>query len=106
RHREGGREEQGVLMSVPVLTPNQRTVERYMEGFRRTDREMVLSCLTEDVEWYIPGAFHVHGQEAYAGHILDEGFAPHPEIRVTRMVEDGDIVVAEGEVRAGRTDGT
>jgi hypothetical protein len=29
------------------MTPNQQTVERYMEGFRRTDREMVLSCLTD-----------------------------------------------------------
>lgn len=93
-------------MPAEVTTPNQQTVERYMEGFRRTDREMVLSCLTADVEWLIPGAFHVHGQEAYASHILDEGFAPYPDIRVTRMVEQGDIVVAEGEVRAGRTDGT
>lgn len=93
-------------MNRSAMTPNLQTVERYMEGFRRTDREMILSCLTADVEWYIPGAFHVHGQEAYAGHILDEGFAPHPEIRVTRMVDADDIVVAEGQVRAGRTDGT
>ena len=92
-------------MTADAATTNQQTVERYMEGFRRTDRAMILSCLTQDVEWFIPGTFHVHGHEAYAGHILDEGFAPHPEIRVTRMVESGDIVVAEGQVRAGRTDG-
>jgi ketosteroid isomerase-like protein len=41
------------------MTANKRTVEAYMEGFRRTDRPQILSCLTDDVEWVLPGAFHV-----------------------------------------------
>lgn len=65
-----------------------------------------LSCLSDDVEWLIPGAFHVHGKEAFASHIVDEGFVPGPEITVTRMIESEDVVVAEGSVRTQRTDGT
>jgi len=36
---------------------------------------------------------------------VDEGFSGKPEITLTRLVEEGDVVVAEGSVRAGRTDG-
>jgi len=88
------------------MTPNQRTVEAYMDGFRRTDREQILSCLTDDVRWLIPGMFDVHGREAFAGHIVDEGFTGAPEITITRLVEADDVVVAEGTVLAPRTDGT
>lgn len=88
------------------MTPNKQMVGRYMEGFRRSDRELVLSCLTDDVEWEIPGMFHTRGKEEFGGHIVDEGFLPNPEITVTRMMEEADVVVAEGLVRARRTDGT
>jgi ketosteroid isomerase-like protein len=88
------------------MTPNQRTVEAYMDGFRRTDRLQILSCLTDDVEWEIPGVFHVHGKEAFDKHIVDDGFAGSPTITITRLTEGGDVVVAEGFVRAGRADGT
>lgn len=77
-----------------------------MDGFRRTDRPAILSCLTEDVEWEIPGAFRAEGKDAFAQHIVDEGFAAKPEITVTRVVECDDVVVAEGTVRTQKTDGT
>jgi ketosteroid isomerase-like protein len=76
-----------------------------MDGFRRADRELILSCLTDDVEWEIPGAFHVRGKSAFAGHIVDDGFSGRPLITVTRLTEEADVVVAEGAVRAPRTDG-
>jgi ketosteroid isomerase-like protein len=88
------------------MTPNKATVEAYMEGFRRTDPPRILACLSEDVEWEIPGFFHIRGTGEFAKHILEEGFAPNPEISVTRMIEADDVVVAEGAVRARRTDGT
>jgi len=77
-----------------------------MDGFRATDRPLILSCLTDDVEWLIPGFFHVRGKEEFAKHIIDEGFSGRPEITVTRMTEEDDVVVAEGHVRAQRTDGS
>ena len=77
-----------------------------MDGFRRTDRAQILSCLTDDVEWEIPGAFNVKGKEEFARHIQDDGFLPNPRITITRMTEGNDVVVAEGAVRTERTDGT
>src|SRR5687768_3760397 len=43
------------------MTPNKSTVDRYMDGFRKSDHAQILSCLTDDVEWEIPGAFHIRG---------------------------------------------
>lgn len=88
------------------MSQNKRTVEAYMDGFRRTNRPTILSCLTDDVEWLIPGVFHAHGREEFDEHIVDEGFKSNPAIDVTRLTEENDVVVAEGSVRAGRTDGT
>jgi hypothetical protein len=82
------------------MTPNKRTVESYMDGFRKTDRPQILSCLTDDVEWVIPGAFHVRGKDDFAKHIVDEGFVGHPVITVSRLTEEDNVVVAEGAVRA------
>jgi uncharacterized protein len=88
------------------MTANQKTVYAYMDGFRNTDRQRILSCLTNDVEWQIPGAFHIRGKEEFARHIVDEGFVANPAITVTRMTEGDDVVVAEGSVRTQRKDGT
>jgi ketosteroid isomerase-like protein len=88
------------------MTPNQKMVDRYMDGFRRSDHTQILSCLTDDVEWEIPGAFHIRGKEAFDKHIEDEGFVGSPAIIVTRLTEEGDVVVAEGSVRTQRKDGT
>jgi ketosteroid isomerase-like protein len=89
------------------VTDNKATVERYMEGFRRNDHAAILACLTDDVEWLIPGAFHVSGKPAFDAHIEDEEcFIGPPEIAVSRLVEERDVVVAEGSVRTRRTDGT
>jgi ketosteroid isomerase-like protein len=88
------------------VTPNKQTIETYMDGFRKTDRSLILSCLTDDVEWEIPGAFHVRGKEAFDTHIVDENFVANPAITVTRLTEESNVVVAEGSVRTQRRDGT
>jgi ketosteroid isomerase-like protein len=81
-------------------------VGRYMDGFRRTDHEQILSCLTDDVEWEIPGVFHARGKEAFDKQIEGDDFVGSPAITVTRLTEDGGVVVAEGSVRTQRKDGT
>ena len=88
------------------MTPNKKTIEAYMDGFRRTDRPQILSCLTDDVEWVVPGAFQVRGKDEFAKHIVDDGFVGHPAITVSRLMEADDTVVAEGSVRAPKRDGT
>lgn len=88
------------------MTENKRIVEKYIDGFRQSDHVQILCCLTDDVEWDIPGAFHVQGKREFETHIVDEGFAAKPAITVTRLTESDDVVVAEGDVRTQRTDGT
>ena len=40
-------------------------MERYLDGFRRNDHAQILSCLTDDIEWTVFGAFHLTGKQAY-----------------------------------------
>lgn len=77
-----------------------------MDGFRKSDHAQILSCLTEDVEWEIPGLFRVRGKEAFDGQIESEDFVGSPAITITRVVEADDVVVTEGAVRTQRKDGT
>jgi ketosteroid isomerase-like protein len=88
------------------MSENKGTVERYMEGFRKTDHAQILSCLTDDVEWVIPGFVKLRGKEAFDKEIENEAFIGSPVIEIARMIEEADVVVAEGTVRAQRKDGT
>ena len=38
---------------------NKKTVERYLDGFRRSDDAQILRCLTDDITWTVFGAFHL-----------------------------------------------
>jgi ketosteroid isomerase-like protein len=98
-----------VLNAQPAddLSTNQNkcTVERYMDAFRRSDRQEILSCLTDDVEWVLPGLFRIKGKEAFDREIENPAFVGSPVITVTRITEENNVVVAEGRVRAARRDG-
>jgi ketosteroid isomerase-like protein len=87
------------------MTGNKRTVERYIDGFRKSDHELILSCLTDDVEWEMPGAFHLIGKEAFDKEIENDAFVGSPTITITRLTEENDVVVAEGSVRTQRKAG-
>ena len=67
------------------MTENKRTVERYMDGFNKSDHEQILLCLTEDVEWEMPGAFHLYGKDAFDKEIENDAFVGSPTITITRM---------------------
>jgi uncharacterized protein len=82
------------------MSVNKLTVERYIDGFNRSDHAQILSCLTEDVEWVMPGAFHVTGKQAFDQEIENEAFTGSPTVGITRMVEENNVVMAEGTVRA------
>ena len=44
---------------------NIQTVNAYLDGFCKNDHKQILSCLTDDIEWTVFGAFHLTGKEAY-----------------------------------------
>lgn len=87
------------------MSENKKTVERYMEAFAVSDHAEVLACLTDDVEWEVPGSFHVKGKESFDFEIENPEFVGRPAITITRLLEDGNIVVAEGSVHQHRRNG-
>jgi uncharacterized protein len=87
------------------VSENKATVETYMEGFRTSDHALILSCLTDDVEWDMPGAFQVRGKAAFDKEIENDAFVGSPVITISRMTEENDVVVAEGAVRSQRKAG-
>jgi len=87
------------------MTENKRTVEKYMDGFRKSNHQQILSCLTDHIKWEMPGAFHLIGKEAFDNEIENDTFVGSPTITITRMIKENDVVIAEGAVRVKRKDG-
>jgi ketosteroid isomerase-like protein len=71
-------------------------VERYIEGFRRTDHDMILSCLTDDVVWDIYGHRSLQGKDAFDDEIENEGFVGSPTLLLDDVREANDKVIAQG----------
>ena len=87
------------------MSENKRTIERYIDGFRNGDHAQVLSCVADDVEWEVPGAFHIVGKVAFDKEIENPAFTGPPTITTSRMTEENDVVVTEGTVRTQRVSG-
>jgi ketosteroid isomerase-like protein len=87
------------------MSENKKTVERYIDGFRKSHHDQILSCLTDDVEWEMPGFFFLSGKEAFDNEIENDAFEGRPTLTITRMTEENDVVVAEGTVRSKKKDG-
>jgi uncharacterized protein len=82
------------------MSKNKKIVEKYMDGFNKSDHEMILSCLTADVEWILPGVFHLHGKDEFDKEIENPAFEGKPVINVKRTIEENNIVITEGTVLA------
>lgn len=86
------------------MSANKNIVEKYIDGFNKSDHSQILSCLTEDVEWILSGVFHHIGKNAFDKEIENPAFEGKPVIVVTRVVEENNIVITEGTVRAKKKD--
>ena len=87
------------------MSENKKIVDKYMDGFIKLDHEQILSCLAEDVEWELPGIFHIFGKESFDKEIENDAFIGKPLIIITRMIEENNIVVSEGKVSAEKREG-
>lgn len=47
------------------MSQNKNTIQKYMDSFQETNHEKILSCLTQDVIWEMPGVYLHHGKEAF-----------------------------------------
>lgn len=81
-------------------------VERYFDGFRRSDHGQILGCLTEDVVWDLHGYRRLEGKAAFDGEIENESFVGAPELTIDRLIEEGDVIVATGAGAGTHTSGT
>ena len=84
---------------------NKEVVETYIEGFNNTNHEKILSCLTDDVIWDMPGFFLKRGKIEFDGEIENDAFEGKPRIAIIRLIEEGNIVVAEGSVKSKMKNG-
>ena len=78
------------------MSTRKEAVERYFEGFRRSDHAGILALLTDDVVWDLPGFRHLEGKEAFDDEIENPDFEGSPKLTVDRLIEEGDAVVAIG----------
>ena len=78
------------------MSARKDVVENYFEGFRRSDHDQVLACLTDDVVWDLRGYRHLIGKAAFDQEIENEEFMGSPTLTVDRLVEEADTVVAIG----------
>lgn len=87
------------------MTPNKKTVDEYMAAFSVSDHVRVLACLTDDVVWEMPGIYQYVGKEAFDKEIENDNFVGSPTIQIIKLVEENDIVIAEGAVQGNMKNG-
>ena len=78
------------------MSPQQQIVHRYMDGFRRSDHDAILACLTDDVVWHIHGLRTTHGKAEFDDEIENPAFEGSPELTVERAIDAGNVVVVTG----------
>jgi uncharacterized protein len=78
------------------VNTRQQIVHRYMDGFRRSDHDAILKCLTDDVVWSIHGFRTTHGKAEFDDEIENPAFEGSPELTVERTIDAGDVVVVTG----------
>lgn len=87
------------------FSANKKTIEKYIDGFNKSDHAQILSCLTDDVVWEMPGIFYHEGKKAFDREIENPAFEGKPVVVITRVTEENNVVVAEGTVKGKRKGG-
>lgn len=87
------------------MSANKETVKKYIDGFNKSDHAQILSCLTDDIEWTVFGHFRLSGKDAYDQAIESPDFSGPPVLEIVRLVEEGDVVMAELSGEAQRANG-
>lgn len=87
------------------MSENKKTIETYIDGFNKSDHEQILSCLTDDIIWEMPGAFRLEGKKEFDGEIENPNFEGKPVVTISRMTEENNVVIVEGSVEGKRKGG-
>jgi len=87
------------------MTVNKQTVNEYMDAFRISDHKRILACLTDDIIWEMPGIYQHFGKEAFDKEIENDNFVGSPAIQIIKLIEENNIVIAEGAVQGNMKNG-
>ena len=79
-----------------MTSEHEQTVHRYLDGFRSSDHETILGCLTDDVVWQIHGVRTTRGKAEFDDEMENPAFEGSPVLHVDRTIEAGDVVVVTG----------
>ena len=71
-------------------------VEKYIEGFRSGNQEMVLECLADNVVWRLHGCNTFTGKLAFASNIDNEEFCKIPVLEIREIIQEGDRIAVLG----------
>jgi ketosteroid isomerase-like protein len=88
-----------------MTTKNKEVIRKLNKGFEQDEVDAILSCVSDDVHWYVPGAFTAHGKEEFRQQIHNENFVGTPTITIKNEVAEGDYVAVEGSVTSRFKDG-
>ena len=66
---------------------------------------MILECLADDVVWRMPGVYTHRGKEEFDREIENDNFLGSPTIQITKVIEENDVVIAEGAVQGKMKNG-
>jgi ketosteroid isomerase-like protein len=77
---------------------NKEIVQSLIEGFDKSDVELILSHLAEDIQWNIVGEHVISGKKE-----IGDFFSAHPDMKMLsstkdHFVVDGNTVAVDGEV--------
>jgi ketosteroid isomerase-like protein len=87
------------------VSTRKAVVETYFDGFRRSNHEQILACLTDEVIWYLPGYTLLAGKRGFDSEIENENFVGSPMLTVDRLIEAADTIVATGNGEAKQKTG-
>ncbi len=81
-------------------------VQNYMTSYAAGNHDGVLAILADDIIWNVSGHIMQRGKDAYPEEMKKGNLQGNPAITITRMMKEGNIVVAEGTVSGIQTDGS
>ena len=79
-----------------MTSEREQVVHRYLDGFRNSDHEAILGCLTDDVVWQIHGVRTTRGKIEFDDEIENPAFEGSPELSVDRTIDAGEVIVITG----------
>lgn len=89
------------------MTERKRVIEQWAKCFTHQDWKGMLGLFSDDIErWEVGAPNRTHGKAEFEKEVL-----PGPEVarlgmEISKMIEEGDVVVAEGLAHIHKKDGS